>query len=353
MITLLQKSKGLTVNFQNVRFSLMYVLAAIMLVTGGSSAWALAGDNLAISSKTATTVTLTWSSGQKVLCVIALGTSTATPTNGVIYTASTVFGSGQQTQTNPSSGTFVALSDNSGPGTTGVTITGLTTGSTYTVKTYKFDNQENYTASTAGTQTFIAQDAPLPVELASFDLKAMGEKVKLSWVTASETENAGFELMRAEGNGQYRMIASHYTDDALKGLGNSPTGKKYTFTDDQDLQPGRTYTYKLVDVSTDGIRTEKDQKSIEIIDEIKWSAKLYPNPAIEFATIDFTLAEDDAVTINIFDITGKSMMAIAPKDYTAGSNTERISLAGFPIGFYTVRISSSNGISTKSLIVSK
>ncbi|HYF02644.1 MAG TPA: NHL repeat-containing protein, partial [Patescibacteria group bacterium] len=129
-------------------------------------------------------------------------------------------------------------------------------------------------------------DTPLPVELVDFSLKAAGKSVNISWKTASEVENAGFELYRSSGGeNSFKKIASYITDTELRGLGSSAYGKNYFFND-EDVAAGE-YWYKLVDVAYDGTRKEHEAKSILVQEASSKDAgiTLSPNPASEFLKV--------------------------------------------------------------------
>ena len=63
-------------------------------------------------------------------------------------------------------------------------------------------NTTNNTASIAGINSFsdwtLGEDGALPVELKSFTAITIGSKVRLNWNTATETNNYGFEIERAQ-----------------------------------------------------------------------------------------------------------------------------------------------------------
>ena len=100
----------------------------------------------------------------------------------------------------------------------------------------------------------ISGDVSLPVQLSSFTATAGDSKVILRWITESETDNVGFEIVRAaDKNGEYQLISSYINNDALKGQLNSSTRSVYTFTD-RLVRNDLTYWYKLVDVSLNGER---------------------------------------------------------------------------------------------------
>ena len=95
---------------------------------------------------------------------------------------------------------------------------------------------------------------PLPVRLSRFHPvrdKATGH-VKITWVTASEMNNAGFNILRSETkSGEFKVINA-------KGLiaGHGTTNEKhvYTFTD-TTAKPNVVYYYRLEDVSLAGQQT--------------------------------------------------------------------------------------------------
>ena len=50
-------------------------------------------------------------------------------------------------------------------------------------------------------------DSPLPVSLSSFTSNISGRNIKLSWITASEQNNSGFEIQRTEVSSQYSVFS--------------------------------------------------------------------------------------------------------------------------------------------------
>ncbi len=88
---------------------------------------------------------------------------------------------------------------------------------------------------------------PLGITLASMSAAAQGPAIQVTWDTATEMANAGFNL---------------YRDTSPAGLGvklnaalipsqgpNSSTGFSYSYTDSANLVSGTTYYYRLEDVS--------------------------------------------------------------------------------------------------------
>lgn len=100
----------------------------------------------------------------------------------------------------------------------------------------------------AGETFAFGLPAPTAVELLSFEARGGDQSVELAWATASEVNNIGFHLYRAESeDGPYEPI----TAAPVPGLGSSPEGARYAYTD-SGLRNGTTYFYKLEDIDTAG-----------------------------------------------------------------------------------------------------
>lgn len=93
--------------------------------------------------------------------------------------------------------------------------------------------------------------SPLPVELSSFHaVRTPTGAVLITWTTASELNNAGFNVHRREG-----PTASFLPLNPTLIIGAGTSGEKhhYTFTD-TTANPGIVYVYRLEDISLDGTR---------------------------------------------------------------------------------------------------
>ena len=98
---------------------------------------------------------------------------------------------------------------------------------------------------------------PLPVSLSSFRPvrdKTTGEIV-IKWVTESELNNAGFNILRSESkDGEFQLVN-------LKGIiaGNGTTSERHVYEwTDTTAKPNVVYYYQIEDVSLDGNRTTLD-----------------------------------------------------------------------------------------------
>ena len=89
------------------------------------------------------------------------------------------------------------------------------------------------------------------IQLSAFTALPKAGTIVLQWSTESETDNAGFNIYRAESeNGAYAKINS-----AIVSAKGSPTqGTSYEFVDN-NVQNGNFYYYKLEDIGLDGKST--------------------------------------------------------------------------------------------------
>src|SRR5262249_5776894 len=96
-----------------------------------------------------------------------------------------------------------------------------------------------------------ANVATTEVKLLSFTAMGRDRAVDLAWTTASELNNLGFNLYRADSaGGPFARI----TSALVPALRSSPTGQSYAYRD-SGLVNGRTYYYQLEDVETTGKTT--------------------------------------------------------------------------------------------------
>jgi hypothetical protein len=169
---------------------------------------------------------------------------------------------------------------------------------------------------------------PLPVELVSFEATPGFGSVTLNWITASETNNVGFNLYRSTAeDGEYTQIASYQTTPALEGQGTIPTSTHYTYQDVVPFINGTTYYYKLETVDilgrTDFYEGIAHSSPFEPISDYRLDQN-YPNPFNPSTIIPYHLPVTSKVTIKIYDILGREVTTVM-KDVVQ------------PTGHYTAR----------------
>jgi hypothetical protein len=203
-------------------------------------------------------------------------------------------------------------------------------------------------------------DQHLPVELSSFNVSSRNSNAFLSWRTAAEVANTGFEVQRAGMDSSFTTISSYLNNPGLEGLGTTSYGKSYSYVDGADggLVDGETYLYRLVDVSTEGVREAHPAVAVKIeaAEEIVEAGRMRmyaaaPNPSMQFTQVSFSLPEAARVRMELYGADGRRAIVPVEASFSAGDHAETISLEGLPAGNYTLVMTSGYQVRTQQVIV--
>jgi hypothetical protein len=110
----------------------------------------------------------------------------------------------------------------------------------------------------------------LPIKLTGFTLSSEDKRVKLQWTTASEQNNARFEIQRSSDGKTWSTIAS------IKGQGTTAASNTYKVYDNSPLSGINYYVIKQYDV--DGHFYQSEVKFLRMAD-IKSIISVSPNPS--------------------------------------------------------------------------
>lgn len=159
---------------------------------------------------------------------------------------------------------------------------------------------------------------PYPVELSSFRGQALNNSIELQWITRSETENYGYYIYRSEQkDGRYERI----TIKVIPGAGDSDSEHTYRFVD-YNVEPGKTYYYKLVDIDFTGKMTFHDPIEVEYAVPGTYELKQnYPNPFNPTTTIDFSIEKEGYATIEIYNLNGKKINTLLAENVLSGNHS--------------------------------
>lgn len=79
----------------------------------------------------------------------------------------------------------------------------------------------------------------------------------------------------------------------------------------------------------------------------------YPNPTTGNANIRMDLKQEENVSIEVIDITGKLVLSISALNYEAGSHTLQLPVNSMPSGLYMIKIRSGNSVVHRKLHIIK
>ena len=246
-----------------------------------------------------------------------------------------------------------------------VRITGLNKNTTYH---FRINSEDNVTPTPNSSSTGDYQDTSLPVELIAFTADASDGEVLLSWQTASEVNNIGFEVYRSDGNDSlYQMIASYRTDPDLLGAGNSTRLHNYNYRD-QGLNNGISYWYKIADVDLAGKRTFHGpvtaipDRSRSLIAQQFQLLPNYPNPFNPTTTLKFKVDSYDnsesVVKLVIYNGNGQIVRELFNNSVSDGNYVVRWDGRDrngriMPSGYYFARLESGKFSQTRKMLLLK
>ncbi|OGX88006.1 hypothetical protein BEN48_10600 [Hymenobacter glacialis] len=152
--------------------------------------------------------------------------------------------------------------------------------------------------------TFRIGNFPLPVELAAFTATAVNADALLKWTTASEKNNAYFDVERSLNGTDFVKIGQ------VKGQGNSSASTDYALTDAGigAKATGLVY-YRLKQVDVDGTASFSPVRTLAFAKVAAAPAiALYPNPATASTQLDLTQLPAGAYQVSILDATGRVVL---------------------------------------------
>ena len=149
----------------------------------------------------------------------------------------------------------------------------------------------------------------LPVDLVRFEAFTNGAEAELYWETAGERNNAGFEIQHAFAGG-FQTVAF------IEGGGTRTAPKSYSYTLDR-LQPG-VHTFRLKQIDFDGTRsfTHSIEAYVELTDAY-FMDNTYPNPFNPSTRFTLTIAREQHVRIDVYDVLGKRVATLFDNELDA------------------------------------
>jgi len=168
----------------------------------------------------------------------------------------------------------------------------------------------------------------LPVELLSFTAAAQAEGIALAWVTATETENFGFDIERRCGEEE-----AWHKIGFIEGHGNSSSRQSYRYLD--PLRVAGTYGYRLRQIDFDGTTFYHPEQVASWTQPRDFGlGQNYPNPFNPVTTIAYHLAASAEIDLSVFNSRGQLVQQLVQGTQESGDHQVRwegCDAAGHPV----------------------
>ena len=165
----------------------------------------------------------------------------------------------------------------------------------------------------------------LPVELISFNAISTGNEVSITWQTASETDNEGFEVQKSRDGINWDLL------EFVAGNGTSFEMNTYQFTDKRPIK-GANY-YRLKQIDFDG---EFEYSSVAAV-SIKSDDRVALRSTIVEDKLHLTIDRDNSAnaTYQVFNYVGQQLQSGILE---SGNSENEIDISNLGNGAYLVRI---------------
>jgi len=176
-------------------------------------------------------------------------------------------------------------------------------------------------------------EAPLPVELAAFGAQVADRRVTLEWTTASEENNAGFEVQQFDAEQDTWQVLSF-----VEGAGTSLETQAYRY-DVGALDPDvHRFRLRQVDVSGRFAYSDAIEAVVGIDGPFRFVSPA-PHPIRSAATADLTVREAQPVRVELFDLLGRRVSTVFDARMNANRpETIDIQTDGLASGMYFLRV---------------
>ena len=210
-------------------------------------------------------------------------------------------------------------------------------GTNYKIRVYSYGGQ----ITDRGDFRISASGSALPISLLSFKGEHSGNQNILTWATANELNNAGFEVQYSFNRTDFRKLGFVNSKSAN---GNSSSVLNYQYVDNK--APGGNVYYRLRQIDKDG---QSSYSNVILIKGEKINAltlnMIYPNPAKNTLNLVVSSPENNNISIMITDIAGKKVYQQGFSLINGGNNLD-LDIAKLPAGTYFLKAACNNGCKT-------
>ncbi|MBT8380647.1 MAG: T9SS type A sorting domain-containing protein [Ignavibacteria bacterium] len=167
----------------------------------------------------------------------------------------------------------------------------------------------------------------------------------LSWSTATELNNHGFEIERSADKTIWRTIGFK------EGKGTTSETQQYSYSDIlSGINSSRLY-YRLKQLDFDG--SFEYSKIVEaVVAPIDFAlSQNYPNPFNPVTIINYQLPAKIFVSLKIYDVLGNEIAALVNEEKPPGKYEVEFDATNLTSGTYFYKLQAGNFVETKKMIL--
>lgn len=201
--------------------------------------------------------------------------------------------------------------------------------------------QSNYEVNNNSISSLliIRKNALEPIKLNSFTADVSGPYITLSWETASEINNSGFEIERCS---ILKNKRSEWEElGFVEGSGTTAEEKTYSFNDNLAILQADSVKYRLKQINYDGTFTYSKEIGAPVLPGVFILKQNYPNPFNASTIIEFTLPADCIVKLELFNTIGQKVAVLLNESMSAGSHQIPFNALRLSSGVYFYELSAS------------
>ena len=170
---------------------------------------------------------------------------------------------------------------------------------------------------------------PLPVSLTSFTAAPQGSGVLVNWTTASELNNAGFEVQRSANGVDFTALTK------VAGAGSSQTANAYHYLDAAPL--ATLAYYRLQQTDLNGKMAYSPLIAVLAAGRVLATLSVYPNPTAERATLEWDANAASPVQWHLTNSLGQ-LVHTETLAAQAGHNAQALDLRPYAAGRYLLTV---------------
>lgn len=186
----------------------------------------------------------------------------------------------------------------------------------------------------------------VPVELTSFTANYANNEVELTWITATEKNNYGFEVLKRYDGEQYQTIAF------VNGNGTTTNRVTYTFTDNDIKSDKIYYRLKQIDYNGDVSYSAEVYVDIKMPDEFVLHQN-FPNPFNPTTSLQYAIGSRQFVTLKVYDLLGREIATLVNEEKLPGVYEVEFNAANLSSGTYFYKLQAGDYSQIKKMILLK